>query len=150
MPAQRAPSEVPPAPAPPRLRGGALTRRARWEQLALERFEVHVPPPRTKWTRRVPHPVLIGHAASLSQTLRAHNIIPIGIHRDRAARQGASAVQAAPPPGSGGGAFRERLPLPLGAMGNIPLTPLSDDGVTDDAVTFVFQNEYKRYFGLVK
>jgi ABC-type multidrug transport system fused ATPase/permease subunit len=23
------------------------------------------PPPRTKWTRRVPHPVLIGHAASL-------------------------------------------------------------------------------------
>ena len=30
---------------------------------------VTVPPPlsRTKWTRRVPHPVLIGHAASLSQ-----------------------------------------------------------------------------------
>jgi hypothetical protein len=25
------------------------------------------PPSRTKWTRRVPHPVLIGHAASLSQ-----------------------------------------------------------------------------------
>jgi hypothetical protein len=25
------------------------------------------PHPRTKWTRRVPHPVLIGHAASLSQ-----------------------------------------------------------------------------------
>ena len=25
------------------------------------------PPPRTKWTRRVPHPVLIRHAASLSQ-----------------------------------------------------------------------------------
>jgi hypothetical protein len=24
------------------------------------------PPSRTKWTRRVPHPVLIGHAASLS------------------------------------------------------------------------------------
>ena len=23
-----------------------------------------VPPPRTTWTRRVPHPVLIGHAAS--------------------------------------------------------------------------------------
>ena len=23
-------------------------------------------PPRTKWTRRVPHPVLIGHAASLN------------------------------------------------------------------------------------
>jgi len=25
----------------------------------------HHPPPRTKWTRRVPHPVLIGRAASL-------------------------------------------------------------------------------------
>ena len=24
------------------------------------------PPPRTKWTRRVPHPVLIGHAASIT------------------------------------------------------------------------------------
>ena len=29
-----------------------------------------LPPPRTKWTRRVPHPVLIGHAASLSQVLK--------------------------------------------------------------------------------
>ena len=27
----------------------------------------HPPPPRTKWTRRVPHPVLIGHAASLGR-----------------------------------------------------------------------------------
>ena len=26
----------------------------------------HPPPPRTKWTRRVPHPVLTGHAASLT------------------------------------------------------------------------------------
>ena len=25
-----------------------------------------LPPLRTKWTRRVPHPVLIGHAASLT------------------------------------------------------------------------------------
>ena len=29
------------------------------------------PPPRTKWTRRVPHPVLIGHAAALSQVSSA-------------------------------------------------------------------------------
>jgi len=28
------------------------------------------PPPRTKWTRRVPHPVLIGHAASGGATYR--------------------------------------------------------------------------------
>jgi hypothetical protein len=30
-------------------------------------FAASPPPSRTKWTRRVPHPVLIGHAASLSQ-----------------------------------------------------------------------------------
>jgi hypothetical protein len=28
---------------------------------------VHPPPPRTRWTRRVPHPVLIGHAVCLVQ-----------------------------------------------------------------------------------
>jgi len=33
------------------------------------------PPPRTKWTRRVPHPVLIGHAASLSQK-RFRQLLP--------------------------------------------------------------------------
>ena len=33
--------------------------------------QARTPPPlRTKWTRRVPHPVLIGHAASLSQVLQ--------------------------------------------------------------------------------
>ena len=30
-----------------------------------------LPPPRTKWTRRVPHPVLIGHAASLTRSVSA-------------------------------------------------------------------------------
>jgi hypothetical protein len=34
-----------------------------------EWLEVPPPPPRTKWTRRVPHSVLIGHAASLSQVI---------------------------------------------------------------------------------
>ena len=29
-------------------------------------LQEHPPPPRTKWTRRVPHPVLSGHAASLT------------------------------------------------------------------------------------
>ena len=35
---------------------------------ALHCFNADVTPPspRTKWTRRVPHPVLIGHAASLT------------------------------------------------------------------------------------
>ena len=34
-------------------------------------FVVFPPPSRTKWTRRVPHPVLIGHAASLAGHPRA-------------------------------------------------------------------------------
>ena len=37
------------------------------------------PPPRTKWTRRVPHAVLIGHAASLSQA----DLLPKDAHMDR-------------------------------------------------------------------
>jgi hypothetical protein len=36
--------------------------RLRWRQTR----PTPPPPPRTKWTRRVPHPVLIGHAASLT------------------------------------------------------------------------------------
>ena len=36
-------------------------------QVAITMREQIPPPSRTKWTRRVPHPVLIGHAASLSQ-----------------------------------------------------------------------------------
>ena len=32
------------------------------------------PPPRTDWTRRVPHPVLIGHAASLSQVFGGEDV----------------------------------------------------------------------------
>ena len=38
------------------------------------------PPSRTKWTRRVPHPVLIGHAASLSQVVSA---TPLQIAEDK-------------------------------------------------------------------
>jgi hypothetical protein len=36
------------------------------------RLPTDAPPPRTKWTRRVRHPVLIGHAASLSQGPQPH------------------------------------------------------------------------------
>jgi len=43
--------------------GGGPTR----HYVPRELFNVSAPPPsRTKWTRRVPHPVLIGHAASLT------------------------------------------------------------------------------------
>ena len=34
--------------------------------VACKQHRLDPPPPRTKWTRRVPHPVLIGHAASLT------------------------------------------------------------------------------------
>jgi hypothetical protein len=34
------------------------------------------PPPRTKWTRRVPHPVLIGHAASAGS--RSYRVVTPG------------------------------------------------------------------------
>jgi hypothetical protein len=40
--------------------------RERAEKRKLKRQHHKEPPPRTKWTRRVPHSVLIGHAASLN------------------------------------------------------------------------------------
>ena len=39
----------------------------RWAHLVTEKLVPPPPPPRTKWTRRVPHPVLIGHAVCLVQ-----------------------------------------------------------------------------------
>jgi len=39
-------------------------------------FRLAPPPSRTKWTRRVPHPVLIGHAASLSRLSRLVPSVP--------------------------------------------------------------------------
>ena len=45
--------------------------------------DVPPPPPRTKWTRRVPHSVLIGHAASLSQVRNyfAKSSLPHGLKK---------------------------------------------------------------------
>ena len=42
------------------------------EELAanFEEASQQAPPPRTRWTRRVPHPVLIGHAASQQDMAR--------------------------------------------------------------------------------
>jgi hypothetical protein len=62
-------------PSSPLARGGAVTagglgqHDSNGPDLSERLGRVRVPPPtpRTKWTRRVPHPVLIGHAASLSQ-----------------------------------------------------------------------------------
>ena len=45
-----------------RLRSGL------WNRAAVSTSPLLPPPPRTKWTRRVPPPVLIGHAASFKRT----------------------------------------------------------------------------------
>jgi hypothetical protein len=46
---------------------GQACRAACEDHAACRGYTYNPPTPRTKWTRRVPHPVLIGHAASLSQ-----------------------------------------------------------------------------------
>jgi hypothetical protein len=42
-----------------------------WYKQQFEQASVPPPPSRTKWTRRVPHPVLIGHSTSSSSSRRA-------------------------------------------------------------------------------
>ena len=39
------------------------------------------PSPRTRWTRRVPHPVLIGHAVCLVQVRAGANMVRKGMRR---------------------------------------------------------------------
>ena len=46
------------------------------------------PPSRTKWTRRVPHPVLIGHAASLRDLARAPALLTLPAASQDARRGG--------------------------------------------------------------
>jgi hypothetical protein len=71
---KNAPFPKTPPPDRPRARPRAGCRRliSGAAPAAALREDVRPPPPsRTKWTRRVPHPVLIGHAASLSQARAA-------------------------------------------------------------------------------
>jgi hypothetical protein len=67
------------------------------------------PPPRTKWTNRVPHPVLIGHAASLSQVAPARHLLPgkerLCKRRQTGPRRGCGAGAGA---GAGSAAARAR------------------------------------------
>ena len=54
---------------PGRARSGGSRATRRWRRACRARHSSStpgLPPPRTKWTRRVPHPVLIGHAASFT------------------------------------------------------------------------------------
>ena len=77
-------SEPPPVPRGlTRGRAGGRRRRARSTRWTSGRRASQrccrssglLPSPRTNWTRRIPHPVLIGHAASLSQVPRAHRAL---------------------------------------------------------------------------
>ena len=68
---------------------------ARAAVAARERLPPPPPAPRTKWTRRVPHPVLTGHAASLthpSQGERRCPAPPSGVRARARARPRADAV----------------------------------------------------------
>jgi len=60
------------------------------------------PPPRTKWTRRFPHPVLIGHAASLSQVAWALAkllwLLPSLSGSEALRRRARAAAKTLPPP----------------------------------------------------
>jgi hypothetical protein len=59
------------------------------------------PPPRTKWTRRVPHPVLIGHAAGAlaPQAMEeAELALELAASQRGTASAGAPAGDVRPPP----------------------------------------------------
>ena len=60
-------------------------------------------PPRTKWTRRVPHPVLIGHASS-HQAGVALALAQQRADLTRGKWQSKAAPRPAPPPAGPGGA----------------------------------------------
>jgi len=73
LPAPAAHAVRPRAPAPPRPRAPhplCTALRPRTGARSDSPPRPPTPPPRTKWTRRVPHPVLIGHAASLTTYAR--------------------------------------------------------------------------------
>jgi len=72
------------------------------------------PPPRTKWTLRVPHPVLIGHAASLSQLHRQPHM---GYMNPRKVRDADDAARRAPRPSP------PRRGPPAAAAGGAPKAP---------------------------
>ena len=75
------------------------------------------PSPRTNRTRRVPHPVLIGHAASLSQALKNH-LAELRDHKILRERAG----------GRAGGAKLLYMPLPQDALDSL-LTELKASGI---------------------
>ena len=86
------------------------------------------PPSRTKWTRRVPHPVLIGHAASLARCNASHDATcqpcapcPIGAARLGCADDAPGAC-AALPEGLGQRNVLGSAPTAAGAL-EVPTAP---------------------------
>jgi hypothetical protein len=107
LPAPPPPAPLPPQPlAPPRgvdSLGAHASRRRRAAAgdavlPGLHHRQVLPPPPplppRTKWTRRVTHPVLMGHAASLSQVLPPPRALPPGAPRPAPRAPDAAAAPA--------------------------------------------------------
>ena len=82
-------------------------------------FAAALPPPRTKWTRRVLHPVLIGHAASNKVFAAAS---------DQTALLPAEARSTGAPINEGFAAFNGSLALSLTGEGPPPL--LSESPLT--------------------
>ena len=96
-----------PPPARPRRtapsRSGASARRS--PSPPSSPSEPPPPPPRTKWTRRVPHPVLIGHAASLGRYRadRAHTVRSLPCPLPRPYRTSSPAARPRPASGPAAG-----------------------------------------------
>jgi hypothetical protein len=98
----------------PRPRAG-LRAAARGRRLPRDRANVPhgpAPPRRTEWTRRVPHPVLIGHAASLTPYYARRSRVPAVPPRSVSSRDkacpfstggGTRRVQSVRDRGGGGG-----------------------------------------------
>ena len=93
--------------------GGSWPRRAtpRRAGTGTGRRRCRPPPPRTKWTRRVPHPVLIGHAASLT---------PYGAAPPSRSSDASPNRPAAPAPGQ---AYAGSNPRPPPLNGHPPPAP---------------------------
>ena len=66
-----------PRPAPPTAPHALTPRRSEPGQLRTMTAITSPPPSRTKWTRRVPHPVLIGHAALTPAPPSRHSPLPL-------------------------------------------------------------------------
>ena len=98
-----------------RLRGTRTTPSHWPEQVPCKTTQVSPPPPftRTKRTRRVPHPVLIGHAASLSQVPRFCGVQTLAQSINESINRPRTSGLSAPPPPLSRTKWTRRVPHPV-------------------------------------